>query len=437
MKFNKTDLNWLIFFIATLIFFSIGGRYALHDSCDFVPVYTGARCLLHGCNPYVTSQLKQQYFQAGGIASEQPQWNLAVPVYPPSTFLALVPLALLTYPVARLFWFLSNGCLFVTAAALILSMCPQSHRWFASILVSFILATSGILLYQGQPSALAISLLVIGIYIFHRDRFLLLGAILLALSLAVKPQIGGLIVLYLIARGIHRRYAAAAMAGALTLLLSGGLILSLHPSSINWTSDIHTNISTILKAGGSGDPRPANVSAIGYPNLQAITSVFFHSAREYNAAAYAIFLVFLAVLVTALQRTKTNPETYLISIGALAVLSLTPIYHRSYDARLLLITIPAIVIVFHKRRFLGVVISALTLLAVISVQFRVQTFLLNHAMWQSVLHHKFLFILLLRQQNLELPIIFCLYMVAMFTIRFPGAETIEFPATPAGTAVPG
>jgi ABC-type transport system involved in cytochrome c biogenesis permease component len=42
-------------------------------------------------------------------------------------------------------------------------------------------------------------------------------------------------------------------------------------------------------------------------------------------------------------------------------------------------------------------------------------------MWQSILQNKFLFILLLRQQNLELPVLFCLYVVAIFTIRFPSA----------------
>src|SRR5208282_2086037 len=119
---------------------------AFHSSSDFVPVYTGARCLLHGCNPYDTSQLELQYFQAGGRRAEMPAWDHEIPIYPPSIFLILSPLALLSFPVARLLWFLLIGCLFVTSAGLIMSMCPRSHRWLATILVSFILASSGILL---------------------------------------------------------------------------------------------------------------------------------------------------------------------------------------------------------------------------------------------------------------------------------------------------
>jgi hypothetical protein len=423
MRFTKPDLKLLVLFIAALIFISLGSRYAFHSSIDFVPVYTGARCLLHGCNPYNSTQLEQQYDQAGGRADEMPPWNQVIAVYPPSTFLALSPLALLRFPVARVLWFLLNSCLFMTSAGLILSMCPRSHRWLATALVSLILASSGILLELGNPAIFAISLLIIGSYLFLRGRFLPLGAFLLMLSLAVKPQMGGLIVLYLLVRGIHRRYAAAALAGALALLLSAGLILGMHPRSADWTSDLSANISATVAVGGINDPRPANEISVCYMNLQTITSVFFADAREFNAAAYAVFLALFAVWIVSVLRTKAGPEMHSLSIAALAVLSLTPVYHRFYDTRILLITIPAALIVYLKRRLLGAFIIALTVLAIISVQSRVQTFLLHHALWQSVLQNKFLFILLLRQQNLELPLLFCLYMVAIFTIRFPSAPT--------------
>ncbi len=424
MRFAKPDLNSLVLCISALIFISLGSRNALHSSIDFVPVYTGARCLLHGCNPYEASQLDQQYVQAGGRAGELPAWDNEILVYPPSTFLALSPLALLRISVARVIWFLLNGCSFVTSAVLILSMCPRSHRWLATALVSIILASSGILLELGNPAIFAISLLIIGSYLFLRGRFLPLGALSLMLSLAVKPQMGCLVVLYLLASGIHRRYAAVALAGALAVFLSAGLILKMNPRSADWTSDLSANISAAVDVGGINDPRPANEISVCDINLQAITSIFFADAREFNAAAYAVFLALLAVWITAIVRTKAGPDMHLLSIASLAVLSLTPIYHRFYDTRMLLITIPAVVIVFQKRRYLGAIIGVLSVLALISVQSRVQAFLLHHAMWQSILPHKFLFVLLLRQQNLELLILFCLYMFALFSIRFRGAPAM-------------
>ena len=74
---------------------------------------------------------------------------------------------------------------------------------------------------------------------------------------------------------------------------------------------------------------------------------------------------------------------------------------------------------------LGALIAALTLLAVISVQYRVQVFLLHHAQWQTVVQNKFLLILLLRQQNLELLILFCLYLGVIVSTRSPRSAAAE------------
>ena len=425
MSFKRQHLHLLVLSVSAIVLFVAGGARVFRSSNDFVPVYTGARCLLHGCNPYDTSQLEQQFFLAGGQATELPSWNIDVPVYPPSTFLVLSPLALFPFPAARLLWFLLNGCLFVASTGLILSMCPRSPRWLATILASVFLVSSGILLVLGQPAIFAISLVVIGCYLFLHGRLLPLGAILFMLSLAVKPQIAGLIVLYLLVQRIHWRFAAMALAAALALLLSAGLILKLHPRSADWTLTLRGNLTATLSPGGSADPRPTNTQAIGDTNLQALTSIFFADARIFNAVAYAVFAVLLAAWIMAIVRTNASPELHFLALGALSVLSLTPVYHRFYDTRLLLLTIPAVLIVFQKRRLLGAGIAVLTALAVFSIQYRVQGFLLQHAEWQSVLQNKFLFILLLRQQNLELLILFCLYLFAILSIRFSGVPAVE------------
>jgi len=430
VKFRRPDIYWLVLCLSALIFFSVAVErfHAFHSAIDYIPVYTGARCLLHGCNPYNTSQLEQQYLEADGRADELPAWNEEIPLYPPSTLLVLSPLSLLRFPVARVLWILLNGCLFAISAGLILSICSRAHRWLATLLASLMLVTSGILLALGNPAIFAISLLIIGCCLLLRGRLLPLGAFLLMLSLAVKPQIGGLIVLALIAMKIRWRYAVLAVAGAFALLLTAGLILSMHPRSSNWTSGLSGNISSTLGPGGHNDPRPDGKRAIADINLQAVTSVFFADQREFNAVAYAVFLALLMVWVMAVLRTNTSPEMHLLSVAALAALSLTPVYHGFYDTRMLLISVPAVVIVYQKRRLLGAGIGVLTILSVVSVQDRVQKIFLHHAMLQSMLSHKILFVLFLRQQNLELPLLFCLYMFAIFAIRFPSVPPMTFSA---------
>ena len=423
MKFTKPDLHLLVLSVSALVFVLLGAARVSQASNDFIPVYTGARCLLHGCNPYDTAELEQQFFLAGGRPNELPSWQIDVPVYPPSTFLALCPLALLRFPMARLLWFLLNSCLFLSATALILSICPPVHRWVATMLASTFLLGSSILLVLGQPAIFAISLVTIGSCLLLRGRWLTLATIAFLLSLAVKPQIGGFLVLYFLARSIHWRRAAIACAGALAILLCAGGLLSIHTHSAAWPATLRANLAATLDRGGSADPRPANPQAIGDTNLQALSSIFFPDARSFNAAAYSIFLVFFTLWATMALRAG---ESHFLALGALSVLSLIPIYHRFYDTRLLLLSIPAVIVVWQQRRILGIAAFILTLCALISVQYRVQLYLQQHSDWQSVLQHKILFVLLLRQQNLELLILFGLYLFALSSARSAPAALARY-----------
>ena len=414
MKLPKPDIHLLIVSLAALIFVVTGGARVFKASNDFVPVYTGARCMLYGCNPYDTAQLEQEFYRAGGLPQELPSWQIDVPVYPPSTFLVLSPLAMLRFPVARVVWFLLNSCLFITATFLVLSVGSSSPRWLATLLASLVLLSCSILLVLGQPAIFAISLAVIGSCLLLEERGQEWGTVALILSFAVKPQLVGLLVLYFLTRKMQWRSAVLVCAGALGVLVTACGLLTTHPKSTMWPATLRTNLTATLDTGGSADPRPANPQAIGDTNLQALSSIFLPDAHRFNAAAYAVFVMLLALWALAALRAEQSPW---LALGALAVLSLTPVYHRFYDTRLLLISIPAMMVVWQQRRILAIAMSVLTLCAVVSVQYRVQMYLLQHAQWQSVLDRKLLFVLLLRQQNLALLLLFGLYLFALFALR--------------------
>jgi hypothetical protein len=416
MKLPKPDVHLLIVSIAALIFVVAGGARVLKASNDFVPVYTGARCLLQGCNPYDTAQLEREFYRAGGQPQELPSWQIDVPVYPPSTFLVLSPLALMRFPVARVVWFLLNSCLFITATFLILAVRTPAPRWVATSLASLVLLSCSILLVLGQPALFAISLAVIGSCLLLAGRREELGTVALILSFAVKPQLVGLLVLYFLTRKAQWRSAVLICTGALGLLVTACGVLTTHPQSMMWPATLRSNLSATLDTGGSADPRPANPQAIGDTNLQALSSIFLPKAHEFNAAAYGVFVMLFGLWALVAFRTEQSPW---LALGALAVLSLTPIYHRFYDTRLLLISIPALLVVWQRRRILAVAMCGLTLCAVVSVQYRVQLYLLQHAQWQNVLERKLLFVLLLRQQNLEILALFGLYLFALFALRIP------------------
>ena len=80
---------------------------------------------------------------------------------------------------------------------------------------------------------------------------------------------------------------------------------------------------------------------------------FSFPMRGIQCAAYAIFLIFFGALIMVVLRVNAGREFQFLALAAVSVLSLTPVYHRFYDTRLLLLTIPAVLIVFQRRRFLG------------------------------------------------------------------------------------
>ncbi len=423
MKFpNHAGWHALVLAGPSLWFLCAGIYISRNLTVDLIPVYTGARCLMQGCNPYDTAQLDSQYLQSGGPMERMPQWRNIPPLYPPSTLLVLAPLTLLEYPAARLFWVILSGALFVASVWLIWSMSPKRHRWVFTALGSIFPIGATRVLAAGQPAGFAISLLVIGAILFLKNRYIPLATVLLMLSVAIKPHLSGPIVLYFVITKIHWRYAIAALSGALGLLLIGMSILTLRPASAHWTGDLAANIAAAAAPGGVNDPRPGG--ALNLANLQGLTSVLFANDAVFNFVAYAIFLVLLAWWLTAVVKTTPQSTDHFIALGALATLSLLPVYHRLYDAGILVLAIPAIAGVLSKHRRLGLAIFVTTGLVVTSgeIAAQIRKILGNNGMLEFVMNSKLPFVLTFRMVNLSVLLLFVLYMTAIVKNRHsPGA----------------
>jgi len=429
MKLQKIDVCTLTICIAAVCFFVPSAREALRSSSDFVAVYTGARCMVHGCSSYDTAQLERQYYMAGGVADQLPKWELEPPVYPPSTLLLVSPLSVFSFPAARVIWWLLNGILVTAACCAAVSLCPIPYRRVAAMLVVIFLEGFSRLLVLGQPAAFAIALLTIGIFLFLRNRLLPLATLGFIFSLAVKPQIGGLIVLYLFVKGVHRRYAGVALSGAVVLLAAGGLTLTATTRSTAWISDLRSTLAGTLVPGAVNDPSPANALSIQDMNIQTITSVLFKSEKTYNDVAFAVVGILLVTLAWVVLRMEPNIENHLIAIGALSAITLMPVYHRFYDSRILLLAIPSAFVVFKASRSSGIVLCALIFLTNYSFQQEIQMFFQHHGLWESTLRHKVLFIALMRQRSLGLLALVCLYIAILARARASVNGAIRAPGS--------
>ncbi len=383
----------MVLLLASVIFVGLGAFRASYPHNDFVPVYAGAHCLLQGCNPYRGTLL----------------------LYPPSTLVSVFPLALFSFRTAWLLWFVISGGLFILAVHLIVTLCSPVQKRLAMALSAVILAGSSQLLAVAQPSTSAIALAAIGGYCLIRGRMLWGGTAALMLSLAVKPQIGGLLAIYWAVRGPHRRHAITAIAGSVALLACGILIIQSRPQSAHWVSSMRANLASAVAPGASDDPGQTH-DAVATLNLQTVTSVFSQTRKIYSGIAYAIFGILLTAWLAAempLMRLKADPAHDLLSMGALAVLTLLPVYHRSYDSRLLLLALPGALIVLERRRTEGILLCVLVASSIVSIQHWLQVGLTRTGVLDKVLHHKILLVVLLRESDLRLLVCFGLLLFAL------------------------
>jgi Glycosyltransferase family 87 len=391
-KIRRGNFDEILLILASLVFLGLGALRASYPHNDFVQVYAGALALLHGLDPYHGTSL----------------------VYPPSILVAVFPVALFSLRTAWLLWFAINGALFILAVHLVVGLCPPRHRRLAIVLGAVILAGSSQLLAVGQPSAPAIALAAIGGYCLIRDRMPGAGTAALALSLAIKPQIGGLLAIYWAIRGPHRRYAIAALAGFAALLVCGILVIQARAEGAQWATSMRSNLAGAVARGAVNSPGTAD-KASAELNLQTVTAVFFRTREIYNGAAYIVFGILLAAWLAAevqLMRLIARPLQQLLSMGSLAVLTLLPVYHRSYDSRLLLLALPAALIVLERRRVEGILLCVLTASSIVSIQHWLQLGLARAGLLDRVLHNKILLIVLLRESDLRLLMCFALLLLA-------------------------
>lgn len=413
MKPSKDKLSWSILVAGAVVFMLGGLPNAFKSAPDLVPLYTGASCFTAGCNPYDTHQLEQQYLQRGGRLSDLPPWYSHAPVYPPSTILAMWPLTTMALPQARVAWAVLNVVAFLAGSFCIFAASPKSHPRLVATLIALVLATSGkTLLGLGQPVTITIAALTLGVPLLIYSRFLPFAAFMLTVALTFKPQMAVLIVLFLLVRRIHTPWVLAAAGTAFTVLIVAASLLSIRPGSASWQRDWQRQIATSIQPGATNDPRPDSQNAVSDVNLQAITSIFSADARVFNALAYVVFGITLVIWAAAAWRNRIGPSDDIIAIAAVSVISLLPFYHRAYDTRILLLTIPVIPIVVAKDRTVGSVIAVLTGVSLISFQSYLQIFTPPKVL-AVIQHNTALLILLLREQNLALLLLAATYIAVM------------------------
>jgi hypothetical protein len=333
-------------------------RTSATGMADFKAVYFGARCLLRHSDPYKPNEFLTVYKDEGGQIPSEPVlaaiFRRAVPICVnlPTSLLMVAPLALMPLSFASNCWLiLTSGCLII-AAILIADIACGYSRFTSLLLLCILLSNCEILISSGNLAGIAVGGCVIAVWCFLRKRYIALGVISLSASLLLKPHDAGLVLLYfLFAGGVPRKWALQCL--AVTFVLGLAAVLWVSPVAPQWIPELRQNLSTTSAHGDVSDPGPSSMSARSPEmiiDLQSVISVFWDVPRFYNLLTYFVcgilFTIWAAVTAT---RTRLPMELAWLALAGIAPLTLLFTYHRPYDAKILLLSIPACSILWMRN----------------------------------------------------------------------------------------
>lgn len=344
--------------LGSVMFVSLGylcEHFLPTSMADFRGQYYGAKCLLQHCDPYRESDLQRVFHAESEDYSASPeQLHRIVTLYvnlPPS-FLLSTPFALLPFGPAHFLWMIAIASSTILAAFLMWDLGAGATPAISGGLIAIFLAGSELLIEIGNAAGIVVSLCVIAVWCFLKNRLVLAGVLCFALSLAIKPHVAGPVWLFfLLAGGLYRKRALQTL--AITAVLSLSAAFWVWCVAPHWFAELETNLQTISVHGNLNDPGPAGVDprihgAISI-SLQTVVSVFRDDPRFYNLITYLLCAPLLLIWAITTLRRRFSQQSAWLALASISALSMLPLYHRLHDTGLLLLVFPAFAVLWVRR----------------------------------------------------------------------------------------
>jgi hypothetical protein len=348
MKSSRSDS--LLLLVLGCTFFVLTGmvwaRLSARGLMDFRPAYFAARCLLDHRDPYNPAEMLRTYQEAGQARPTETANDRLLETrneYLPSELPFTAPLGLLPFVTAEALWVTLIGTAFALAAILVWRAASPSAPLLAGALLCLLLVDSASLMAFGNPSAIAVSLCVIAAWCFVEERWAAVGVLCMAAALCIKPHTVGFVWLYFVlVGGVYRKRALQTLAVAIFAGLVGVAWVS--AVAPHWITELQANLLAFTGRGGMNDPGPSTSGGRGInmiTDLQAVFSFFRNDPRFYNLASWVICVPLFVVWVIAAVRSHASRRNHWLGLAAIAPLTMLPLYHRQYDAKLILLCLPA------------------------------------------------------------------------------------------------
>ncbi len=321
---------------------------------DFANMYYGTRSFVAHKDLYDTavdlSELKVDgaNLDVMFLPGQKMNWKYALDqIYLPPAYLPMIPFAMLARPTAQVVWLSTIAGLLVVAAYVMWEFASGAPI-MAGCMAGFMVLNCLILFVVGNPAGVVAPFCVIAAWCFVKQRFGILGIFLLAIALVMKPHDAGFVWLYfLLAGGTARKRALQTL--AVTAVLCVIALAWIVPVSPHWMQELHSNLAQLAGYGGPSNPSVSGRGMGAIISLQATVSLFRNDPRIYNPTAFLVVGGLVLIWIIAVLRKPSSHEGALLALAAISILTLLPVYHRTYDATLVMLTIPACAAVWARK----------------------------------------------------------------------------------------
>jgi hypothetical protein len=325
---------------------------------DFKVVYYSARCLLHHGDPYSETEVLRVYEQEGRESPNQTITSRHVMTryfYPPAAFVMTVPFALVGFGPGNVLWIVISASSLILGAFLMWELSANHAPILSGALLGLLLMNSFWLFMIGNAAAIAVGFCAIAVWCFLRRRFGLAGAILLALSLALKPNDSGLVWLFFLLAGGTLRKRALQSFGIL-VIFSVPVVLWVTHYSPQWPQEMRANMATFSERGGMTDPTAAGKAGKNMDSLaelQSAVSILWPDAAIYNIITWILCGTLLIIWVIVSLQSGSSKSQGWFALAAAAPLTMLPTYHFQHDAKLVMLAIPGCAVLWARRDLIG------------------------------------------------------------------------------------
>jgi hypothetical protein len=312
------------------------------DFNDFLSPYVQTRIWMAGGDPYDATALvdhwpedisKPEFVKREALDGSLALRHGVPSPYPITAFPLLVPLAVLPWKTANLCWLSLEILSFLVLVAALLRM-SRSYlpelEGCGLVLAILLLAPihTAIAVENAVIVALALSTAAI---VLREKQYTLAAAASLACATALKPTIALPFFIFFALRK-HWGTLAYTAAGCGAIFLAAEIRML--ASGTNWLPSFLSISQRMFLPGGVNDFSNANPIRFDLLNLQVVMSQVAATPRMAQYLSVGLALITLLIWLSLRQRSADQPM--LLDLAILSVIALLPVYHRFYDAALLI-----------------------------------------------------------------------------------------------------